>query len=107
MAYVSMSDLAQVSADQRAEQIKALETNAAALEKNADAIASAQPATALALRASAAAMRKTLEGLRGQPASEPSMASKLMEVAKSPVGLAVGAAALLGGGYAWWRSRQV
>lgn len=108
MAYVSMSDLAQVTADQRAQQIQALEANATSIERAADAMASAAPAAAAAQRSVAAGLRAQAAALRNQsaPAAAPSMMDKVIEVAKSPLGMAAGAAALIGGGWAWWRSRQ-
>lgn len=99
MAYVSMNDLAQVTADQRAEQIRALEANASALEANAASLERVQPSAAAALRANAAAMRKTADGLRGTPAAAPSMLERAKQALVSPLGLGL-AAVLVGGGVA-------
>lgn len=105
MAYVSMNDLAQVTADQRAEQIRALEANAAALETNAAALERVQPAAGQALRASATAMRRTAANLRGQaPAPQPSMLERVQQMVLSPLGLGVGAV-LIGGGIALSRRK--
>lgn len=100
MAYVSMNDLAQVTADQRAEQIRALEANASALEANAASLERVQPSAAAALRANAAAMRRTAESLRVPTPLDIPLPSRslLHSVPWIPIG--VGVAVLAGVGVA-------
>ena len=109
MAYVSMSDLAQLTASQRDTAIQALETNATALEAQAAALASVQPAAANAMRSTAQGLRAQAAGLRSSVAVAPQadgLWASLVRTVTSPLGMGLGLLGVVGGaGWAYSRKK--